>query len=286
MGSVRSIEEARRWFAEDLRVAAPVTNNPAIVDAFAKVPREAFLGEGPWRVRPRQFDRPAYVTASDDPRHVYHDLLISIDHERDLNNGQPSLWAYYFDQLALGPGASVLQVGAGVGYFTAILAELVTSVGRVIAYEVDANLARRAAENLRDYENVEVIAGDAAKAAELPSVDAIAVFAGATHVPETWLSSLAPSGRIVIPLTCDDQWGFMLLLESRGDKLSAASLGSCGFYHCSGARNASEAVSLQTALSKTDGKAPELEHLHRGQPETSDGTAWFVGDGFWISKAG
>jgi protein-L-isoaspartate(D-aspartate) O-methyltransferase len=45
--------EARRWFAEDLRVSSPVMHNPAIVAAFATVPREIYLGDGPWRIHSR-----------------------------------------------------------------------------------------------------------------------------------------------------------------------------------------------------------------------------------------
>lgn len=45
--------EARRWFAEDLRVSSPVLHNPAVIEAFAKVPREDYLGNGPWRIHSR-----------------------------------------------------------------------------------------------------------------------------------------------------------------------------------------------------------------------------------------
>lgn len=116
---------ARRWFAEDLRVVAPVLNNPAIIDAFAKIPREKYLGAGPWRIHPRSLDHPAYTSPTAENHHVYHDVLIAIDEGRGVNNGLPSMWAYYFDYLDIKPGATVLQVGAGAGYYTAIMAELV-----------------------------------------------------------------------------------------------------------------------------------------------------------------
>lgn len=278
------LEDARNWFAEDLRVAAPVMHNPAIVEAFATVPREDYLGNGPWRIQPRLFDRPAYVSATAEPHHIYHDVLVSIDPDRDLNNGLPSLWAYNFDQLRLPSGGTILQVGAGVGYFTAVMAELITPKGRIIAYEIDQALAKRAENNLKKYKNVEIIPGDATKAENLPDLDAIVVFAGATHVPEYWLSSLSQSGRIVIPLTGDDQWGFMLLLEKSDDRLLASSLGPCGFYHCGGARKPKEAAALKTALDATDGKVPVLDQLHRGQPQSGDKNAWYVGDEFWLSR--
>ncbi|WP_456386799.1 protein-L-isoaspartate O-methyltransferase family protein [Profundibacter sp.] len=284
MNKRHALKDARDWFAEDIRIAAPVRNNPAIIKAFAKIPREQYLGAGPWRIHPRQFDRPAYISATSDPHQIYHDVLVSIDHEQEINNGLPSLWAYYLDQMDIRPGATVLQVGAGVGYFTAILAELVTDSGRVIAYEIDQNLATRAKDNLAGYGHVEVSSGDATKVESLPELDAIIVFAGATHVPENWLSHLAKSGRIVIPFTGDDHWGFMLLLEKRGAETYVSSLGNCGFYHCNGARKPDEATALKSALEASGGKAPALGQMFHGQPAADEPNIWYVGDRFWLTK--
>jgi hypothetical protein len=95
-----SIEEARQHYAEELRFTAKLGSR-VIVDAFATVPRERFLGPGPWRVL-SPMAMPEYWTTQDaDPRHLYHDVLIAIDEERRLNNGQPSLWARMYDHLKL-----------------------------------------------------------------------------------------------------------------------------------------------------------------------------------------
>ena len=100
------IEQARRWFAEELRHTAHV-RSPAVVDAFATVPREHFAGPGPWRVL-SPLGGPDYWTTDDaDPRRLCHDLLVAIDETRRLNNGQPSLWAALFDQLGLATGDRV-----------------------------------------------------------------------------------------------------------------------------------------------------------------------------------
>ena len=285
MKTMHGIKDARNWFAEDIRIAAPVVHNPAIITAFAKIPREHYLGAGPWRIHPRQFDRPAYISATADPHQIYHDVLVSIDHDLEINNGLPSLWAYYLDQMDIRPGETVLQVGAGVGYFTAILAELVTDSGRVIAYEIDEALAARAKDNLAGYGHVEVLSGDATKAESLPDLDAVIVFAGATRVPECWLSRLGKTGRIVIPFTADDHWGFMLLLKMRGADAHVSSLGNCGFYHCNGARQPEEAAALKSALEATEGKAPPLGQMYLGRPSSDDQNVWYVGDGFWLTKA-
>ena len=89
-----------------------------------------------------------------------HNVLVAIDPGRWLNNGHPSFLAWLIEQLELKDGQSVCHVGAGTGYYSAILARMVGEAGRVIAIEVDKVLARRARRTLRDYRQVEVVAGD------------------------------------------------------------------------------------------------------------------------------
>ena len=67
---------------------------------------------------------------------------------RGINNGQPSLHAASIEALAIAEGETVLQIGAGAGYYTAILAHLVGPAGKVIAYEIEPDIAGRARENL------------------------------------------------------------------------------------------------------------------------------------------
>ena len=142
-----SIEEARRHYAEELRFTAKLASR-AIIDAFATVPRERFFGPGPWRVLSPMALGEDWTTEDADPRHLYHDMLIAIDEARRLNNGQPSLWARMYDHLKLSRGDHVIHVGAGTGYYSAILAEMVGRTGRVTAIEIDPILAARAKENL------------------------------------------------------------------------------------------------------------------------------------------
>jgi protein-L-isoaspartate(D-aspartate) O-methyltransferase len=112
-----------------------VLHNEALVQAFAKVPRERFLDPGPWRVIPP--GRAAYTTTDADPRWLYYNVLVVIDEGRDLNNGEPRLWAYLFDHLYVRPGERVLHVGTGTGYYSAILREMTGQAGSVIALEYD-----------------------------------------------------------------------------------------------------------------------------------------------------
>ena len=109
------IEAARRSYAEELRFTAHIRSR-AVFTAFAAVPRERFVGAGPWRVR-SPMDMAEYWTTEDgDPRAVYHDVLIALDERRQINNGQPSLWAFLLDQLdvAVGEQAPALRSGAAL----------------------------------------------------------------------------------------------------------------------------------------------------------------------------
>ena len=177
------VTTARRWFAEELRYTAGV-RSPAVVQAFATVPRERFAGPGPWRVlSPMSMD--AYWTTDDaDPCHLYHDVLVAIDEARRLNNGQPSLWAALYDRLRLAAGMHVVHVGAGTGYYSAILAEIVGREGRVTAVEIDPSLAERARESLAlAWPQAAVLAADGFAFRPDRPAGAIVVNAGVSHLP-------------------------------------------------------------------------------------------------------
>lgn len=275
---------ARKWFAEDICEVTPVINNPAIVEAFATVPREAYLGTGPWGIHSRLSVGDVHQSNSASAHHVYHDVLISIDESSGINNGLPSLWARIFDNLDIKAGATVLQVGAGVGYYTAILAELVSPQGRVIAYEIEPDLAERAKQNLRHYPNVEVISGDATQAETIPDLDALVACTGVTHIPQRWLESLTNTGQLVVPFTGEDQWGFLLHLTKNGDAFPIKSLGPCGFYHCAGARLDSEQQAISAAMKSSAGSPPDIAQYHLGKPPSDPKLCWVTGQSYWISK--
>src|ERR1700679_4079144 len=102
------LEAARQSYAEELRFTAHL-DSPAVVAAFAAVPRERFVGAGPWRVRSPMGPAEYWATEEADPRAVYHDVLIALDEPRGINNGQPSLWAFLLDHLDIASGELVLH---------------------------------------------------------------------------------------------------------------------------------------------------------------------------------
>jgi protein-L-isoaspartate(D-aspartate) O-methyltransferase len=228
------VEQARQWYAEELRFTARVRSS-AVIDAFATVPREQFLGPGPWRIKSPMDLAEYWTTDEDSPNHVYHDVLVALDESRGINNGQPSLWAYLFDHLDLAPGEQVLHLGCGTGYYTAIIAELVGSSGRVTAVEIDAVLAQKAIAALADWPQVKVIHADGAGTSFEP-VDAIVASAGATHPLSSWLDALRPGGRLLFPMTTLRNGPGAMLLVIRGmeDGFAARFLCRAGFIQFQG----------------------------------------------------
>ncbi len=107
------------------------------------------------------------------------------------------------------------------------------------ALEIEADLARRARENLADRGNV-AVAERSGTAGALPESDVIYVNAGATHPPAPWLDALADGGRLLFPLTGSRNLGMALLVTRRGDRYEARAPWPVGFVPCAGAREAAE----------------------------------------------
>jgi len=278
MKGAPSLEQARQCFAEELRVIAHL-GDERVIAAFGTVPRERFVGAGPWRIF--HFDDGYWSTPDADPRHLYHNVLVALDEGRGLNTGQPSLWAYYFDRLGVRTGDRVLQIGAGSGYFAAILAELVGPSGRVLGLEVEPRLAAEAEANLALWPQASVRLVEGIVPIE-GKWDVAIAFAGATAPPAAWLDALDDGGRALIPMTGPDRWGFMLRLDRHGADFVARSVGRIGFFHCAGARNDGEAAALQHALLDSQGQR-DIKSLRR-DPHEPDKWCWLHGDGWCLSR--
>ena len=194
------LDAYRRFFAEEIQITSNL-RTPGLVEALATVPRERFLPPGPWTIRSEaDFQAPPRQTPGDDPRFVYHNVAVAIDPARMLFNGAPGFLTVSMDALDLAPGRRVLHVGAGTGYYTALMARTVGPTGRVLAIEVDDALAAQATSNLSDMPWVDVRHGDSRDLGGA-TVDAILVNAGVTHPERVWLDALAPGGRLMLPLT-------------------------------------------------------------------------------------
>jgi protein-L-isoaspartate(D-aspartate) O-methyltransferase len=272
-----SIESARRFYAEELCRRNSIAS-PDICAAFATVPRERFVGPGPWVI---QSSGTSWFTSDADPAHVYRDALIVLDESKHLNNGQPSLWASQLERLHIRPGDQILHLGCGTGYYTAILAELTGQAGKVTAIEIEEGLAARARVALKPWPQVTVIHADGARGTFEPA-DAVVVSAGATHPLAAWLAAVKPAGKLLFPLTFTQGPGTMAhLVRSGPDHFAAALHSSVFFVDFAGARDPGVSRELARALRCDEGRSVRSLRcdLHmKGE------SCWLHGNGWCFSR--
>ena len=272
-------ENLRAFFARYVAATGGVAGGP-IEQAFAAVRREDFAGPGPWSIN-IPFKRPHYLeTPDDDLAFLYQDTLIALDRKRGVNIGLPSAHACWLGALQLRERETVLQVGAGSGYYTAILAHLVGRDGRVHAYEIDSDLAAIVRKNLSGLTQVSIHA-QTGIAGDLPKVDAIYVCAGITQPCWAWLDALRPHGRLVFPLQAEGAVGGMLKITraERGSIWPARFISRAAFVSCSGPQDAEIGQRLVTAYAK--GGADGVRSFRLDEP--TDASCWVEGDGWWLS---
>ena len=273
------IQAFRTFYA---RRMAAMAGTPSVEDrltrAFEAVPREQFLAKGPWEV----YTPGGYITTpTDDPAFLYEDIIVLLTADGPINNGQPSLHAASLGHVNPGYGETALHIGAGSGYYTAILAMLVGPTGTVVAYEIQRPLADWAAANLATYSNV-TVRNRSGSSGPLPYADVIYVNAGATAPLDIWLDALRPGGRLIFPLTPAEGVGAMLLVTRRSDESFGASFISAAmFIGCVGGRDDKTAERLSEAFQR--GGMESVSSLYRNTPV--DDTCWFAGDGWWLSTS-
>jgi len=169
----------------------------AVLRAIATVPRHLFVPES---VRHR----------------AYEDVALPLSSGQTIS--QPWVQARSLELLKLTGQEKVLEVGAGSGYQTALLAILASMV---FAVERLPSLAYAAREALAQagITNVSVLVGDGTLGwRPYAPFDAIVVSAASPKVPEPLVEQLAPGGRLVIPLGAGDTQ-VLTLFERQGDQL-------------------------------------------------------------------
>ncbi len=275
----------RQLYAEELRAVANL-RSAALVRALATVPRERYLDPGPWQIlAPVPPGRFPYRTTEDaDPRHVYHNVLVAIDAKRRLNNGQPGFLAFCLDALDLRSGDHLVHIGCGLGYYTAVAAEVVGRGGRVTAIELDRELAARAATNLGHLSQVGVVAGDGAEYDPGPC-DAVFVNAGATHPRAIWLDSLRMGGRMLVPITIalgEGSRGGMLKITRSAPGFTARFISEVDIFPCIGGRDPEVNERLAAAFRRRTWGS--VRSLRRDAHEPAD-DCWLHGRDFCLSTS-
>ncbi len=146
--------------------------------------------------------------------YAYADQPLPIGYDKTIS--QPFMIALMTDLLAVEPGDSVLEIGTGLGYHTAILAAL---AGRVYTVEIVEELAEQAHKRLAPYGYTNIVArigsGESGWPEHAP-FDRILVCAGVELIPPSLLMQLKPGGRMVVPTGIADEQ-VLTLVEKGSD---------------------------------------------------------------------
>jgi protein-L-isoaspartate(D-aspartate) O-methyltransferase len=170
-----------------------------VMDVLAKVPRHEYV---------RQELQPF----------AYADSPLPSGHGKTIS--QPFIVAVMTDLLDLGPDDHVLEIGTGLGYQTAILAELAQ---RVYSIELIEELALQAGRRLalQGYDNIQIRIGNGCGGwPEQAPFDKILVSAAPELIPPALIYQLKPGGRMVIPAGLADAQQLILLEKDAAGSLS------------------------------------------------------------------
>jgi protein-L-isoaspartate(D-aspartate) O-methyltransferase len=163
----------------DAQLRARGIRDPRVLDAMLRVPRQEFV-DAPYRSE------------------AYDDHPLPIGEEQTIS--QPFIIAISLQALELDGTESVLEIGTGSGYQTALLSLLAREVHSV---ERHPTLAENAAITLTrlGFGNVSIEVGDGSRGwPEHAPYGAILVAAAAPKLPESLVQQLAEGGRMVIPV--------------------------------------------------------------------------------------
>ena len=211
-----------------------VVTDARVIEALRAVPRHAFLPAA--SIREAYADR-AVVTKFEDGR-------------PSSSASQPSIVAHMLEQLDVGSGHSVLEIGTGTGYNAALLAHLVGDDGRVVTIDIASDLVDDARQRLARTAApvVDVICGDGADGwtKEAP-YDRIIVTAGSSDLAPAWWEQLAPGGLLVLPISLAGVQQ-CVAFQRTGDHLESRSVCDCGF------------MPLQGTMAQRDGHFPIPGH--------------------------
>ena len=179
-----------------------------LLAAMAKVPRHEFVSPQSWA-------------------EAYADHPIPIAEQQTTS--QPYMIAAMVQAAAIKLEDRVLEIGAGSGYQTAVLAELASQVFAVERYASLTEAARATLERL-GYRNTKVVTGDGSLGLpEAAPYDAIIVSAAAPRIPPALVEQLAVGGRLIVPVGESEQQVVQLVQKNADGTTSVHTLEGCRF---------------------------------------------------------
>ncbi|HLK07938.1 MAG TPA: protein-L-isoaspartate(D-aspartate) O-methyltransferase [Candidatus Angelobacter sp.] len=179
-----------------------------LLAAMSKVPRHEFVSRQNWN-------------------EAYADHPVPIAEKQTTS--QPYMIAAMIQAAEIMPEDRVLEIGAGSGYQTALLAELASQVFAVERYASLAEAAQKTLERL-GYRNAKIVTGDGSLGLpEAAPYDAIIVSAAAPRIPQALMEQLAVGGRLLIPVGEADQQVLQLVQRHADGSTTVRTLEGCRF---------------------------------------------------------
>jgi protein-L-isoaspartate(D-aspartate) O-methyltransferase len=158
---------------------------------------------------------------------AYKDNALPIASNQTIS--QPFIVARMTELLELTPTSRVLEIGAGSGYQTAVLASI---AGKIFAIERIPNLAAQAQERLQKlgFHNVTLRCADGTNGWEVYApFDGILVAAGSPELPQPLLEQLKIGGRLVIPIGQDQKTQNLIRVTRTPNGFQTEDFGACSF---------------------------------------------------------
>jgi protein-L-isoaspartate(D-aspartate) O-methyltransferase len=179
-----------------------------LLAAMSRVPRHEFVSRQNWN-------------------EAYADHPVPIAEKQTTS--QPYMIAAMIQAAEIKPEDRVLEIGAGSGYQTALLAELTSQVFAVERYASLAKTAQQTLERL-GYRNAKIVTGDGSLGLpEAAPYDAIIVSAAAPRIPQALMDQLAVGGRLLIPVGEADQQVLQLAQRQADGSTTVRTLEGCRF---------------------------------------------------------
>jgi protein-L-isoaspartate(D-aspartate) O-methyltransferase len=203
--SASFVEQRQRMVSDQLRARG--VRDERILSAMGRVPRTTFV--------PDNLKAQSYC-----------------DHPIPLPKGQtisqPFIVAAMLEALVPEPSQTVLEIGTGSGYQTALLAEL---FAQVYSVERHSELAVSADQTLRSlgYQNIHIVTADGTRG--LPSFapyDAILVSAATQRIPPALFDQLRDGGRMIIPVGPSEAQQLQLV-KKENEQMLVKGLENCRF---------------------------------------------------------
>ena len=199
---------AERFSMVESQIRQRGIRDERLLAAMSKVPRHEFVSQQNWN-------------------EAYADHPIPIAEKQTTS--QPYMIAAMIQAAEIKPEDRILEIGAGSGYQTALLAELASQVFAVERYASLAETAQKTLERL-GYRNAKIVTGDGSLGLkEASPFDAIIVSAAAPRVPQALVEQLAVGGRLIVPVGESEQQVVQLLQKNADGSTSVRTLEGCRF---------------------------------------------------------